>query len=153
MLGGDMRNNTLRSRLSCISILIGGMLLWWMWEAMMISYFAIPSKVFPFNTLEEFLTKSNKKVKSFIDFSVTFKLYVMFQWKIISIFHSIKIYHFSWLFTRERLQKVFFAIQKTRLSSKFGKRELNHTLMSQFTARWVLKPFCESCEDMLIEIV
>ena len=68
MLGGDMRNNTLRSRLSCISILIGGMLLWWMWEAMMISYFAIPSKVLPFNTLEEFLTKSNKKVKFFIDF-------------------------------------------------------------------------------------
>ena len=62
MLGSDMRNDTLRARISCVTILVAGMLLWWLWEAMMISYFAVPSKAVPFNTIEEFLTKSDKKV-------------------------------------------------------------------------------------------
>ena len=62
MLGGVDRYNTLSRRISYLTILAAGMLLYWLWEALMISYFAYPSKSLPFYTLEEFLTKSDKKV-------------------------------------------------------------------------------------------
>ena len=62
MLGSNIRLDTLSKRISYLSILVGGMLLYWLWEAQLISYFSFPSKRLPFNNLEEFLTKSDKKV-------------------------------------------------------------------------------------------
>ena len=56
--------NTVRNsrRIGYATILLAGMLLYWLWEACLISYFAAPSRNLPFSNLEEFLTNTNKKV-------------------------------------------------------------------------------------------
>ena len=61
-MGFSVRTDTLGKKLSYLSIVIGSMSIFWLWEAMLITYFAIPSKSLPFNNLKEFLTKSDKKV-------------------------------------------------------------------------------------------
>ena len=45
-----------------MSVVFGGMLIFWLWGAQLKSYFAIPLKTLPFENLEEFLTNTNKKV-------------------------------------------------------------------------------------------
>ena len=62
LLGANIRTDTLSKRISYLSVLACGMLLYWLWEAQLISYFSFPSKGLPFNNLEEFLAKSDKKV-------------------------------------------------------------------------------------------
>ena len=62
MLGSTIRTDTMSKRISYLSVLVCAMLLYWLWEAQLISYFSFPSKRLPFNNLEEFLTKSDKKV-------------------------------------------------------------------------------------------
>ena len=49
-------------------MLFAGIILYWLWEAQLISYFSFPSKKLPFNNLAEFLEKSDNKVS----FEVTF---------------------------------------------------------------------------------
>ena len=66
MLGYNTAANSLSQKISLISIFFGGMILYWLWEAMLISYFAFPSKALPFYSLDEFLTKSDQKVSFFI---------------------------------------------------------------------------------------
>ena len=51
-----------RHRIAFASTLISGMALFWLWRAVLISYFADPKISIPFNNLEELLTKSDKKV-------------------------------------------------------------------------------------------
>ena len=62
LLGADIRTDTLSKRISYLSVLVCGMLFFWLWEADLISYFSFPSKRLPFNNLEEFLTYSDTKV-------------------------------------------------------------------------------------------
>ena len=62
MYGWNSAPDGFRKRLTFLSILTGGMILYWYWEAMLITYFSVPTTVLPFNSLEEFLTKSDKKV-------------------------------------------------------------------------------------------
>ena len=62
LLGSDIRTDTLSKRISYLSVLVCGMLFFWLWEADLISYFSFPSKRLPFNNLEEFLTYSDTKV-------------------------------------------------------------------------------------------
>jgi hypothetical protein len=62
MLSSNMRNRTGGAKLLLIAITLSGMFLYWSWECMLISYFSVPLRAMPFNTLEEFLTKTNKKV-------------------------------------------------------------------------------------------
>ena len=64
-LSSNMRKSTGGSKLLLIAISLSGMFLFWSWESMLISYFFIPSRIFPFNSLEEFLAKTDKKVNLF----------------------------------------------------------------------------------------
>ena len=47
------------------------MLLFWLWDAQLINYFTVPLQKLPFNNLEEFLAKSNKKVNNKIMRNIT----------------------------------------------------------------------------------
>ena len=66
MLGYNTTANSLSQKITLLFIFFGGMILYWLWEAMLISYFAFPSKALPFYNLDEFLTKSDQKVSFFI---------------------------------------------------------------------------------------
>ena len=46
----------------CFSILLTSVLLYWHWEAMLISYLATRKIVLPFNNVEELVKKSNYKI-------------------------------------------------------------------------------------------
>ena len=65
MLGSNTRADSLHKRISFLTILLAGILLYWLWEAQLISYFSFPVKSLPFNNLEEFLAKSDDKVLPF----------------------------------------------------------------------------------------
>ena len=62
LLGLRTQPESLRGMISCFSIMIFGMLFYWLWEAELISYFSVPVKKLPFNNLEEFITKTDKKL-------------------------------------------------------------------------------------------
>ena len=66
MLGSHMTINTLRKRIVFFTICITGMFLYLIWEAMLISYFTMPTRLFPFNSWEEFLIKTENKVSEYI---------------------------------------------------------------------------------------
>ena len=53
-----------RHRLAFASLLISGMWLFWLWRAVLISYFAEPKILLPFHNFEELLYRSDKKVKT-----------------------------------------------------------------------------------------
>lgn len=65
MLGSNVRVDSLHKRISFLSMLFAGLLLYWLWEAQLISYFSFPVKSLPFNNMEEFLEKSDDKVPHF----------------------------------------------------------------------------------------
>ena len=60
--GYNMKNSNRRTKITYISILLFGMVLFRLWKAMLISFFSVPSRTFPFHSLEEFLSKTDKKV-------------------------------------------------------------------------------------------
>ena len=62
MLGCDTVPDSFRSRIVFIVVLIMGMVLYWLWEAMLISYFSSANIILEFNNLEELLSKSKTKV-------------------------------------------------------------------------------------------
>ena len=62
MLGVSSPPRKIRKQITFLSVTIGSMLLYFLWEAMLISYFSTPLKFQSFNSLEEFLSKTDKKV-------------------------------------------------------------------------------------------
>ena len=62
LLGANVETDSLRKRITSCLIMIAGMMLYWYWEACLISYFAVPTKTLPYNNLEEFLSQSDDKV-------------------------------------------------------------------------------------------
>ena len=62
MLGSSTVVESTQRKIAYLSIMILGMICYWLWEAQLISYFSFPSKSLPFNNLEEFLEKSDNKV-------------------------------------------------------------------------------------------
>ena len=66
MCGWTITPQLLRKRITILSVTIGGMLCYYLWEAMLISYFSTPTTSLPFNSLEGLLTKSDKKVPTFV---------------------------------------------------------------------------------------
>ena len=64
ILGAHNTLDTDRKKILAISMMWGGMILYWFWESCLISYLIIPTKDFPFLSLEEFYTKTNLKVYS-----------------------------------------------------------------------------------------
>ena len=66
MLGWSSTPPKTRKRITFLSVVFASMLFYYLWEAMLISYFSTPTQFQPFNSLEEFLSKSDKKVKYFV---------------------------------------------------------------------------------------
>ena len=62
----NVRSNILSKKISYLSVVFGGMFIFWFWGAQLKSYFALPLRTLPFQNLEEFLSKSNKKVNLFL---------------------------------------------------------------------------------------
>ena len=62
MLGTQKNLDSDRKRILAVSVMLGGMVLYWFWESTLISYMVIPTKEFPFHSLEEFYEKTNTKV-------------------------------------------------------------------------------------------
>ena len=63
MLGNDKIMNQQYIKISFFSVMVGGMILYWLWEAMLITYFSFPTMVLPFNNIKEFVEKTDLKVK------------------------------------------------------------------------------------------
>ena len=61
-LGSQQQLNSDRKKVLAVSIMLSGMVLYWFWESCLTSYFILPTKDFPFHSLEEFYTNTNKKV-------------------------------------------------------------------------------------------
>ena len=64
MIGDDRKFNHEYIKTSFFTVMVGGMLIYWLWEAMLITYFAFPTTVLPFNNIKEFVEDTNLKVKS-----------------------------------------------------------------------------------------
>ena len=62
MLGVHNSLDTDRKKVIAVSMMWGGMVLYWSWESTFISYLIMPTKDFPFRSLDEFYTKTNMKV-------------------------------------------------------------------------------------------
>ena len=62
MLGNDRKLTQEYIKISLFSVMVGGMLLFWLWEAMLITYFAFASKILPFNNIKEFVENTDLKV-------------------------------------------------------------------------------------------
>ena len=63
-LDANLKLYVVSKRISHYSVVVGGMLLFWLWEAQLINYFTFPLNKLPFNNLDEFLSESNKKVSN-----------------------------------------------------------------------------------------
>ena len=61
-LDANLKIPVVSKRISHYSVVVGGMLLFWLWEAQLINYFTFPLNKLPFQNLEEFLSDSDKKV-------------------------------------------------------------------------------------------
>ena len=55
-------NSNIRRRICNLTIIVSGMLIYWLWEADLITFFAFPSTALPFTTLKGLLDDSNLKV-------------------------------------------------------------------------------------------
>ena len=62
MLGPHNTLDTDRKKVIGISIMMGGMILYWFYESTFISYLMLPTKDFPFRSLEELYAKPEMKV-------------------------------------------------------------------------------------------
>ena len=62
MIGSHNILDTDRKRVIGISIMMGGMILYWFYESTFIFYLMLPTKDFPFRSLEELYAKPNMKV-------------------------------------------------------------------------------------------
>ena len=62
MFGAHNTLDTDRKKIVAVFMMWGGMILYWFWESTLISYLIIPTKDFPFHSLEEFYTNTNMKV-------------------------------------------------------------------------------------------
>ena len=63
LLGWTTTLKKTRKRITFLSVLTGSMLFYYLWEAMLISYFSTPKTFIPFDSLDGLLTKSDKKVQ------------------------------------------------------------------------------------------
>ena len=81
LLGSDIKSKSLHKRIGYLCIFLSGMILYWLWEAMLISYFSFPTKLLPFNTLEEFVANTDNKVNIEVVWKPSFhyEFYTMFN--------------------------------------------------------------------------
>ena len=62
MQGWSKTPQSYQNRIAFACVMIAGMLLYWHWEAMVISYLAVRTVQLPIITLEDLVKKSNLKV-------------------------------------------------------------------------------------------
>ena len=62
MLGCSTTPHKGRRRITFLTVMTGSVVLYYLWEAMLISYFSTPKTFLPFNSLEGLLKESDKKV-------------------------------------------------------------------------------------------
>ena len=60
--GWSRTPNSVANRILFYCIMLGGSLIYWHWEAMIISYLAVRTTVLPFSSMEEMVQKTNYKV-------------------------------------------------------------------------------------------
>ena len=60
--GWSKSPGTSQNRIAFLFVMISGMLLYWHWEAMIISYLAVNKEVIPYKSFEQLLSSSNDKV-------------------------------------------------------------------------------------------
>ena len=62
MLGSKVMPNSYSNRISFLTVITAGALIYWYWEAMVISYLAVRTTELPIVTLEDLVKNSNLKV-------------------------------------------------------------------------------------------
>ena len=62
MLTPSTLPDTDTKKMMVVTILLSGSFLYWIWEATLIANFSIPTRRFPFQSLEELLENTDKKV-------------------------------------------------------------------------------------------
>ena len=62
MLGSKVMPNSYSSRISFMTVIVAGALIYWYWEAMVISYLAVRTTQLPIITLHDLVKKSKLKV-------------------------------------------------------------------------------------------
>ena len=125
MLGVSSPPRKIRKQITFLSVTTSSMLLFFLWEAMLISYFSTPLKFQSFNSLEEFLSKTDKKVSSRILIWTISSYLCCFRynscWYLASFYSymSLKAPHMS---TR-------FEMRTKQLSKGYGMKGWSHTWM------------------------
>ena len=74
-------DSTIRRRISYLAIMIGGMLLYWLWEAQLITYFSFQPSSLPFTSLRGLLDNSNKKVTVDTLFTIIFRCNLLMNYQ------------------------------------------------------------------------
>ena len=64
MQGWSQTPGSYQNRIVFVFVMIAGMLLYWHWEAMVISYLAVRKIVLPYTSFEQLLSSSSDKVQS-----------------------------------------------------------------------------------------
>ena len=62
MLGSKVMPNSYSNRISFVVVIVAGALIYWYWEAMVISYLAVRTPSLPIVTLHDLVKKSKLKV-------------------------------------------------------------------------------------------
>ena len=62
MQGWSKTPNSYQNRIAFTCVMVAGMLLYWHWEAMVISYLAVKKTVLPYESFEQLLSSSSDKV-------------------------------------------------------------------------------------------
>ena len=70
----ETHDSKIRTRICSLTIMVCGMLIYWLWEADLISHFAFPSTALPFTTLKGLLDNSDKKVTLYYAVKLSFIL-------------------------------------------------------------------------------
>ena len=62
MQGWSKTPNAYQNRIAFFCVMVAGTLLYWHWEAMVISYLAVRKTIIPYETFEQLLSMSGDKV-------------------------------------------------------------------------------------------
>ena len=73
MQGWSKTPDSGQNRIAFVCIMIAGMLLYWHWEAMVISYLAVKKVVLPYTSFEQLLSVSSDKVPRYLILSCVSK--------------------------------------------------------------------------------
>ena len=66
-----------QNRIAFISVMLTGMLFYWHWEAMIISYLAVRKVVLPYKSFEQLLSTSSDKVSFLIAHNIVYNTFLI----------------------------------------------------------------------------